>query len=302
MPPVKQKNLPISYKKKRKRTFVSPEQQSKLEHLFKCDNWPKRDEKQKLGNDIGLSEHFVKVWFQNRRVRLRKDQARNIASPKKENKEKLLTPKIATDVHDINSGTVITASTAKQQSNGKPLSMSSHKEKAITSRCMQQGGIGHTVKNRNTVSSRTSSRLRSTSRIRTGTSESTSKLSDIRTHSRGNKAETHQMGLTTKTNLSFTTDYKPILPLDSINNGSGEPDDTCSPIQNLLKLTKNINNQMNWGTFGMTSTHKGSAGLKNIEGKPSTTNMTSEQEKVSSFSFGQIWLIFYLEAISSKTV
>ena len=67
-------------KKKRKRTIIPPEQVEKLEALFFREQWPSRIRKEDLAQELGQTEHFVSVWFQNRRARQKKEDL--IAKPK----------------------------------------------------------------------------------------------------------------------------------------------------------------------------------------------------------------------------
>lgn len=60
-------------KKKRKRTIIPPEDMEKLEALFAGDQWPSRATKEALAREMDKSEHFVSIWFQNRRARARRD-------------------------------------------------------------------------------------------------------------------------------------------------------------------------------------------------------------------------------------
>lgn len=57
---------------RRKRTIISPEQLSSLESRFKQEQWPNRETKEMLAKEIGMSTHFVNIWFQNKRSRMKK--------------------------------------------------------------------------------------------------------------------------------------------------------------------------------------------------------------------------------------
>jgi hypothetical protein len=63
----------IDRKKKRKRTVICPKELEKLENLFQVEPWPSRSSKETLAFDIGKSENFISVWFQNRRARMRRE-------------------------------------------------------------------------------------------------------------------------------------------------------------------------------------------------------------------------------------
>ncbi|XP_072050624.1 uncharacterized protein [Amphiura filiformis] len=59
-------------KRRRKRTIIGADQLSKLESLYKQEQWPNRERKEKLAKEIGMSTHFVNIWFQNKRSRMKK--------------------------------------------------------------------------------------------------------------------------------------------------------------------------------------------------------------------------------------
>ncbi len=61
--------------KKRKRTVISPEQLQKLERLHSEDSFPSRPQKQHLAKEIGKTEEFINIWFQNKRARIKKEKA-----------------------------------------------------------------------------------------------------------------------------------------------------------------------------------------------------------------------------------
>ena len=60
-------------KRKRKRTVIPDTHIDKLEKLFQRETWPNRAKKEALALEIGQSEHFVSVWFQNRRARMKRE-------------------------------------------------------------------------------------------------------------------------------------------------------------------------------------------------------------------------------------
>ncbi|XP_071784598.1 uncharacterized protein [Asterias amurensis] len=61
-----------SGRKRRKRTIITADQLEKMENLYKQEQWPGRDKKEVLAKDIGMSSHFVNIWFQNKRSRMKK--------------------------------------------------------------------------------------------------------------------------------------------------------------------------------------------------------------------------------------
>ena len=63
--------LPVR-KAKRTRSTYSPDQLEQLHKRFKTDTHLPLQERCIIGANIGISEHQVKVWFQNRRNKLKK--------------------------------------------------------------------------------------------------------------------------------------------------------------------------------------------------------------------------------------
>lgn len=61
-------------KRKRARTTFSVEQLKKLEKRFQGNHYIVGDERLKISKDLNLSEAQVKVWFQNRRIKFKRDQ------------------------------------------------------------------------------------------------------------------------------------------------------------------------------------------------------------------------------------
>jgi len=61
--------LPPFRKPKRIRTAFSPGQLLKLEQAFEKNHYVVGNERKQLANNLGLSETQVKVWFQNRRTK-----------------------------------------------------------------------------------------------------------------------------------------------------------------------------------------------------------------------------------------
>lgn len=61
---------------KRARTTFSPEQLYHLEREFKRNQYMIGKDRSQLSQELGLSETQVKVWFQNRRTKLKRDRSR----------------------------------------------------------------------------------------------------------------------------------------------------------------------------------------------------------------------------------
>uniref|UniRef100_A0A1A8UHG0 Empty spiracles homeobox 1 n=1 Tax=Nothobranchius furzeri TaxID=105023 RepID=A0A1A8UHG0_NOTFU len=64
---------PFARKPKRIRTAFSPSQLLRLERAFEKNHYVVGAERKQLANSLSLSETQVKVWFQNRRMRWKKD-------------------------------------------------------------------------------------------------------------------------------------------------------------------------------------------------------------------------------------
>ncbi|CDW61281.1 Homeobox domain containing protein [Trichuris trichiura] len=61
---------------KRPRTVFSDEQLIKLENVFRKTQYVVGKERHRLSKLLGLTDQQVKVWFQNRRTKLRKGKSR----------------------------------------------------------------------------------------------------------------------------------------------------------------------------------------------------------------------------------
>lgn len=61
-------------KKKRARTTFSAEQLKRLEKRFLGNHYIVGEERQKIAKELDLSEAQVKVWFQNRRIKFKRDE------------------------------------------------------------------------------------------------------------------------------------------------------------------------------------------------------------------------------------
>ncbi|XP_038046997.1 LIM homeobox transcription factor 1-alpha-like [Patiria miniata] len=59
-------------RKRRRRTIIGADQLMKMEQLYKQEQWPGREKKEALAREIGMSTHFVNIWFQNKRSRMKK--------------------------------------------------------------------------------------------------------------------------------------------------------------------------------------------------------------------------------------
>ena len=63
---------------KRKRTIFTAEQLDRLEHEFQHQQYVVGQERKYLAVELGLNEIQVKVWFQNRRIKWRKQKGSRI--------------------------------------------------------------------------------------------------------------------------------------------------------------------------------------------------------------------------------
>ncbi|EDO45606.1 predicted protein, partial [Nematostella vectensis] len=59
---------------KRSRTSFTPAQLDRLEDEFRVDMYVVGLKRMKLANDLNLSERQVKVWFQNRRMKYKRER------------------------------------------------------------------------------------------------------------------------------------------------------------------------------------------------------------------------------------
>ncbi|XP_073244512.1 ventral anterior homeobox 2-like [Porites lutea] len=64
-------------KKRQKRTIFTCEQLSRLESLFEEQQYIVGTERQQLAEALNLSETQIKIWFQNRRIKWRKENKQN---------------------------------------------------------------------------------------------------------------------------------------------------------------------------------------------------------------------------------
>jgi len=73
-------------KRKRARTAFSADQLKRLEKRFLANHYIVGEERQKVAKDLDLSEAQVKVWFQNRRTKFKRDQELERLGKKKKRK------------------------------------------------------------------------------------------------------------------------------------------------------------------------------------------------------------------------
>ncbi|XP_045172857.1 paired box protein Pax-6-like [Mercenaria mercenaria] len=66
-------------KKKRKRTVITAEEMVILESSFKMENRPDRLSKMRLAKQMGKTEGFISIWFQNRRARERREKKLSVS-------------------------------------------------------------------------------------------------------------------------------------------------------------------------------------------------------------------------------
>ena len=60
-------------KKRRKRTIFTSDQLKRLESAFDRQQYLVGTERERLSRELDLSETQVKIWFQNRRIKWRKE-------------------------------------------------------------------------------------------------------------------------------------------------------------------------------------------------------------------------------------
>ena len=59
----------------RKRTKLTKCDISRLEGVFAVTQWPSRQEKEKLAEELSINDTVINTWFQNKRARLRRRKA-----------------------------------------------------------------------------------------------------------------------------------------------------------------------------------------------------------------------------------
>ena len=61
-----------SHEDKRPRTAFSSEQLNRLRHEFDTNRYLTEERRASLSRDLGLNENQIKIWFQNKRAKLKK--------------------------------------------------------------------------------------------------------------------------------------------------------------------------------------------------------------------------------------
>merc|ERR1712141_105640 len=60
------------HSRKRIRTVITRQHKAKLELIYRANPYQSRPDLLKIGRDFGLPQHVVKIWFQNRRAKSRR--------------------------------------------------------------------------------------------------------------------------------------------------------------------------------------------------------------------------------------
>lgn len=66
---------------RRRRTYISEQQQQRLEEMYRRKNWPSAAEKQQLADELAMPLATLQVWFQNRRARAKRQRQEVDARP-----------------------------------------------------------------------------------------------------------------------------------------------------------------------------------------------------------------------------
>uniref|UniRef100_T1JQC8 Homeobox domain-containing protein n=1 Tax=Tetranychus urticae TaxID=32264 RepID=T1JQC8_TETUR len=74
---ISSKSLKKQKKSKRVRTIFSAFQLEVLETIFRTNQYMVGRERKLLANELGLTDTQIKVWFQNRRIKSRKNPLSN---------------------------------------------------------------------------------------------------------------------------------------------------------------------------------------------------------------------------------
>ena len=77
----------IEGKRRRKRTIFTAEQLKRLEDEFDKQQYLVGMEREELANELSLNETQVKIWFQNRRIKWRKENHKNFNEDLDKNEE-----------------------------------------------------------------------------------------------------------------------------------------------------------------------------------------------------------------------
>jgi len=64
--------------RKRTRTTITRQHKAKLELIFQANRYQSRLDLADIARNIGLSQHVIKIWFQNRRAKFRKQNNQSI--------------------------------------------------------------------------------------------------------------------------------------------------------------------------------------------------------------------------------
>ena len=72
---------PVKNERKRPRTAFSKEQLKRLQSEFRTNRYLTEERRSALASELGLGQSQVKIWFQNKRAKLKKKQGANFFSP-----------------------------------------------------------------------------------------------------------------------------------------------------------------------------------------------------------------------------
>ncbi|XP_074662997.1 uncharacterized protein LOC141915386 [Tubulanus polymorphus] len=60
--------------KRRIRTVIRKDELALLEEVYYTNQWPSKEEKIRLSDQLGKTQQFVNIWFQNKRARVKKEK------------------------------------------------------------------------------------------------------------------------------------------------------------------------------------------------------------------------------------